>query len=206
MKTTVPHSPIAPAPLVAENSASKLVHRAQRGDRDAFSDLYAMYWPKVYGYVLRHVSGNVETAQDLTSDVFLRAMEHLGSYRFQDVPFASWLYRIAHNRIIDHYRRQPKQQPVLLGDEEQPAGAKAATLDLSRILNRKVLYDAISRLTAEQRNVVVLRLIQCQSVAETARAMGRTEDAVKQLQRRALAALERILQTPSLAPMTAHTQ
>ncbi|HVA25723.1 MAG TPA: sigma-70 family RNA polymerase sigma factor [Chloroflexota bacterium] len=187
-------------PLAADGSAMALVRRAQRGDRQAFSELYELYCPKIYAYVLRHVSGDVEVAQDLTSDVFVKAMEHVGTYRFQDVPFSSWLYRIAHNRVIDHYRRAPKLQPVALQDED-PVADKAASLDVSWILNRKVLYDAISMLTPEQRSVIVLRLLQSRSVAETAATIGRSEDAVKQLQRRGLAALERILQTPTLAPM-----
>jgi RNA polymerase sigma-70 factor (ECF subfamily) len=176
------------------------VRRAQRGDRDAFSELYALYSAKIYGYVLRHVNGETEVAQDLTADVFLRAMEHIHTYRFQDVPFTSWLYRIAHNRVIDHYRRAPRAEQVPIEDENTLA-EKATSLDASWILNRKVLFDALGLLTPEQRNVIVLRLLQSQSVAETALAMGRTEDAVKQLQRRALAALARILQTPTLAPM-----
>jgi RNA polymerase sigma-70 factor (ECF subfamily) len=193
-------NPPAPAAPISESSASALVHRAQRGDHEAFSQLYAAYYPKVYAYVLRHVPGQEEVARDLTSDVFMRALEHLKSYRFQEVPFTSWLYRIAHNRVIDHYRRLPKHQPVPIEDDEQLA-KKALTLDLSLLLNRKVLYDAICKLTPEQRSVIVLRLIQDHSVAETARAMGRSEDAVKKLQSRALAALERMLETPSLAPM-----
>ena len=186
----------------ADDAPAALVNRAQRGDRQAFSDIYACYSPKVYGYVLRHVGGDVEVAQDITSDVFLKAMEHLESYRFRDVPFSSWLYRIAHNRVVDHYRRQPKMQPVALEDEG-PLAEKAVSFEASLILNRKILRDAIELLTPEQRSVVVLRLLQNRSVAETATAIGRSEDAVKQLQRRGLAALERILQTPTLAPMPA---
>jgi RNA polymerase sigma-70 factor, ECF subfamily len=194
--------PANPLPSGAADRSSDLVRRAQMGDRQAFSDLYELYSPKIYAYVLRHVNGEIEVAQDLTGDVFLKAMEHLATYRFQDVPFSSWLYRIAHNRVIDHYRRAPKLQPVDIEDEE-PVAEKAAGLDVSWLLNRRVLYDAINMLTPEQRNVVVLRLLQCRSVAETACTMGRSEDAIKQLQRRALAALERILQTPTLAPMPA---
>lgn len=185
------------ASLRGGDSALALVHRAQHGDAEAFSQLYELYFPKVYQYVLRHVS-NAEVAQDLTSDVFLKAMEHLHTYRFQDVPFTSWLYRIAHNRVIDHYRRQPKQQPVELVDQG-PFAIKPVSMDSSWILNRKIVYDAISVLTKEQREVVVRRLLHGQSIAETARALHRTEDAVKQLQRRGLSALERLLKTPSLA-------
>ena len=183
----------------ADGSTMALVRRAQCGDREAFSELYALYCSKVYAYVLRHVNSEVEVAQDLTADVFVKAMEHVGTYRFQDVPFSAWLYRIAHNRVIDHYRRAPKLRPVSF--EEEPLAKKATSLDISLLLSRKVLHDAICLLTPEQRDVIVLRLIRNQSVAETARALRRSEDAVKQLQRRALAALERILQTPSLAPM-----
>lgn len=196
-------TPAAPLTSCAGDvSTAALVYRAQCGDRQAFSDIYTFYAPKVYAYVLRHVSGEIEVAQDITADVFLKAMEHLASYRFQEVPFSSWLYRIAHNRVVDHYRRLPKLQPVALEDEG-PLAEKAVSLDASLILNRKVLRDAIERLTQDQRNVVVLRLLQNRTVAETASAIGRSEDAVKQLQRRGLAALERILQTPTLAPMPA---
>jgi RNA polymerase sigma-70 factor, ECF subfamily len=195
-------SPAAPLIPPAGDAPAALVNRAQRGDRQAFSDIYACYSPKVYAYVLRHVGGEVEVAQDITSDVFLKAMEHLESYRLRDVPFSSWLYRIAHNRVVDHYRRMPKLQPVTLEDDG-PLAKKAVSLDASLILNRKVLRDAIELLTPEQRSVIVLRLLQNRTVAETAVAIGRSEDAVKQLQRRGLAALERILQTPSLAPMPA---
>ena len=195
-------SPAAPLIPPAGDAPAALVNRAQRGDRQAFSDIYACYSPKVYAYVLRHVGGEVEVAQDITSDVFLKAMEHLESYRLRDVPFSSWLFRIAHNRVVDHYRRMPKLQPVALEDEG-PLAKKAVSLEVSLILNRKVLRDAIELLTPEQRSVIVLRLLQNRTVAETAIAIGRSEDAVKQLQRRGLAALERILQTPSLAPMPA---
>ena len=161
--------------------------RAQGGDRTAFSELYEQYSPKIYTYVLRHVNGDQEVAQDLTSDVFLKAMEHLASYRFQDVPFSSWLYRIAHNRVVDHYRRGPKQP--LLALEHDGAAEGSVSLDVSWLCNRKVLADAIGLLTPEQRFVIVLRLLQSRSVAETAQMMGRSEDAVKQLQRRGLASL-----------------
>ncbi|HEX6513447.1 MAG TPA: sigma-70 family RNA polymerase sigma factor [Chloroflexota bacterium] len=198
MKAQAPNLVSSPQPST-DASASGLVRLAQRGDRQAFSQLYALYAPKVQAYVLRHVGGDVELAEDLTSDVFLKTIEHLDSYHFQDVPFSSWLYRIARNRVIDHYRRTANRQPVML-DEEPPPEHKSVS-DASLILNRQVLNQALKRLTPEQRNVVVLRLVQGQSIAETARALGRTEDAVKQLQRRALGALERILQTPTLAPM-----
>jgi RNA polymerase sigma-70 factor, ECF subfamily len=193
-------SSATPLPSFADDgSETALIRRAQRGDREAFSEIYALYSPKIYAYLLRHVGGDPDLAQDLTSDVFLKVMEHVGTYRFKDVPFSSWLYRIAHNRVVDHYRRAPKLQPVALEGEE--SAEKSASLDVSWLLNRKVLYDAIGLLTPEQRNVVVLRLLQSRSIAETAHAMGRSEDAIKQLQRRALATLGRILQTPTLAPM-----
>ena len=201
MKATVSRPAIPfPSSVADDGSTAALVRRAQHGDRQAFSEIYELYCPKIYAYVLRHVSGDEQTAQDITADVFLKAMEHLRGYRFQNVPFSSWLYRIAHNRVVDHYRRAPKVAPLAL-DHEEPMAAKAAGLDVSWLLNRKVLYDAIGLLTPEQRHVIVLRMLQSRSVAETAQTIGRTEDAVKQLQRRGLAALERILQTPSLAPM-----
>jgi RNA polymerase sigma-70 factor (ECF subfamily) len=192
-----PRATLTHASLRGGDPSLALVHRAQRGDAEAFSQLYEQYFPRVYSYVLRHVS-QPEVAQDLTSDVFLRAMEHLDSYRFQDVPFASWLYRIAHNRVIDHYRRLPKQPPVELADQG-PFATKPVTMDSSWILNRKVVHDALKVLTPEQREVIIRRLLQGQSIAETARALNRSEDSVKQLQRRGLAALERMLHSPSLS-------
>src|SRR5262249_25771808 len=86
-----------------------LVERAQSGDGGAFGELYEQFAPEIYRYLLRHLNGRRESAEDLTEEVFLKVLERLGSYQFRGLPFSAWLYRIARNHMIDHLRSRPKQ-------------------------------------------------------------------------------------------------
>ena len=85
-----------------------LVQRAQANDRAAFGELYELYCPKIYSYLAYHLNGRSEAAEDLTEEVFMKALQNLGSFQFREVPFSSWLYRIAHNHLIDHIRSSKK--------------------------------------------------------------------------------------------------
>ena len=87
-----------------------LVARAQQGDQDAFATLYNTYSKKIHSYLRYHLNNRAEVAEDLAADVFLKAMEKINSYQFNGVPFSAWLYRIAHNHLIDFLRAQPKKQ------------------------------------------------------------------------------------------------
>ncbi|MBI4498386.1 MAG: sigma-70 family RNA polymerase sigma factor [Chloroflexi bacterium] len=171
-----------------------LVRRAQARDRAAFGELYALYGRKIYAYIVYSLNGRAHLAEDLTEEVFLKALENIDSYRFTGAPFSAWLYRIAHNHIVDYLRAQRKE-PVLSLDSGEPYRAPFASDEefLELRLDSQGLKEALRKLTEEQRNVILLRFVQDQSIADTARIVGKGEDAVKKLQSRALRSLKRIL-------------
>lgn len=165
-----------------------LIRAAQRGDQNAFAALYRAYVDKIYRYILFRVE-SAQTAEDLTAEVFLRMVEGLPNYEDRNTPLLVWLYRIAHARVIDHYRRYRRtaeQTPL----DSIEIGADA-DLDSALIGEYRVeqLRAALSQLTDPQRQVIILRFIEGYNLEATAQAMDKTVDAVKALQYRALQAL-----------------
>ena len=118
------------------------------------------------------------------------------------MPFAAWVYRVAHNLLVDHYRARPKQGTVAI-EECHGLAERGAEQSLDRALTGGELAGALRKLTEEQRQVVVLRFLQGCSIAEAAAATGKTEDAVKKLQARGLLALRRALGPAALADLAA---
>ena len=176
-----------------------LVARAQDGDRTAFGELYERLAPKIFSYLYHHANGRTELAEDLTADVFLKVLGKLDRYRDRGTPFAAWVYRVAHNRLVDHFRAQPTRGTVPIDDCHHLTETRTeAALDAS--LTRGVLAEMLQHLTVDQRQVVILRFVQDLSVRETAQAIGRTDDAVKKLQSRGLAALRRALRRRGREP------
>jgi RNA polymerase sigma-70 factor (ECF subfamily) len=169
-----------------------LVQRAQANDRAAFGELYELYCPKIYSYIAYHLNGRIEAAEDLTEEVFMKALQNLSSFQFRDVPFSSWLYRIAHNHLIDHIRTSKKQQSVNLDDAEHLLFEKDK---LDGRLDRQTLSHALAKITDDQRQIVLMRIVHGLSITETAKAVGKSEDSVKQLQSRGLKALKRVLES-----------
>ncbi|MFN2557460.1 MAG: sigma-70 family RNA polymerase sigma factor [Nitriliruptorales bacterium] len=175
----------------------ELVARAQRGDGEAFAQLYDRYVEQVYAYI-HHKVGDRHLAEDLTSDVFLRALRSLSSFRWQGVDIGAWFVTIARNRVTDHFksaRVRLEQVAEEIGDragEDQPDHPEG--LAISQELAH-LLEQAIHLLKDDHREVISLRFVRDLSVAETAAAMHRTEGAVKALQYRALRALAEILRS-----------
>jgi RNA polymerase sigma-70 factor (ECF subfamily) len=138
--------------------------------------------------------GHAEVAEDLTGQVFMRMLEAVRSGRTWRTSFSGWLYRIAHNLVIDYYRRRGRASFVDLDDvdpvrsEADPLGAIEAKLDSER------LQSALSRLTDEQAEVITLRFLEGLSIAEVATIMNKNEGAIKALQYRAVMALRRVMQ------------
>ena len=177
---------------ISAREAAELVARAQQGDQMAFAELYQQYRPLVYRFLRRRLDGADETVEDLTEDVFVKLYEKLDRYVERGLPFTAWLYRIAHNQLVDFVRTLPRHQAQSL-DVVADVAESQATAEYRSVLDRETLEPALARLTAEQRQAVELRFLQGMSVAETAAAMGRSEEAVKKLQARALANLRRYL-------------
>jgi RNA polymerase sigma-70 factor, ECF subfamily len=177
---------------ITTKQAAELVARAQQGDQMAFATLYEQYRPLVYRFLRRRLDGADEAVEDLTEDVFVKLYEKLDRYVERGLPFTAWLYRIAHNQLVDYVRTLPRQSAqsldVVADVPEHQTGSEYRS-----VLDRQTLEPALARLTAEQRQAVQLRFLQGMSVAETAATMGRSEEAVKKLQARALANLRRSL-------------
>ncbi len=172
-------------------SDDELIVRARRGDTAAFGDLYERYLHTIYRYVLYRVS-DVAEAEDLTETTFLKAWQALADYRMRDVPFNAWLYRIAHNVIVDQHRARKEtlslDQHVEIRDET--AGPEDR---LGWHESVQSLTLALQQLSPAYQQVLALRFISGLSHAETGRVLGRSEEAVRVLQHRALNTLRTLL-------------
>jgi RNA polymerase sigma-70 factor (ECF subfamily) len=159
-----------------------LVEAAQR-DPSRFGDLYERHFERVYAFVARRVS-NRTTAEDVTAEVFHRALAGLGSYEWRGAPFAAWLFRIAANAIVDRGKRATREGPLDDARREPAVDAEADALD-----RRADLFRFVNELPADQRRVIVERFVEERSIRDIAARLNRTEGAVKQLQFRALESL-----------------
>ena len=178
------------AALSAEKEAG-LVARAKRGDEAAISQLYRQYAPGIYGYVASRV-GYPALADDLTSEVFLRALEGLPRFEYRGISFGAWLYRIAHDRVADHFRLQARR-PTLPLENGFLAMQNGVEHEVEANLEAQRLKKAIGQLTADQQQVVLLRFNAGFRLKEVAHVMGKSIDAVKMLQLRALARLRQLV-------------
>src|SRR4051812_19380640 len=162
-----------------------LVDRAQQGDRAALEELYLIHFDRIYGYL--HVSvGNRHDAEDLTTQTFLKMLESINKFRWQSAPFSAWLFRIAHNLAMDHFRRNRRGEPEG-GVPEPPADeATSAEERAYESIGRKSMLDLIDDLSQEQQQVLTLKFVFNFANAEAATILGKTEGAVKSLQHRAL--------------------
>jgi RNA polymerase sigma-70 factor, ECF subfamily len=170
----------------------ELVRRAQQYDEDAVRALYEKYHPKIYNYAYLQM-GDVQAAEDLASDVMLKMIESINSYRFRGLPFGAWVFRIARNRLIDLHRRRKRRGEVDLNETLSSTLANPEVL-AERVLERGQLHIAMKYLTDEQRQVIVLKFIMGFDNRSVGRIMSRSEGAVKSLQHRALGSLRRLLQ------------
>ena len=173
--------------------AEDLVRRVRAREDDAFDELYARYSPRVFGYLYQRLNGNVEEAEDLTAEVFAKVYEKIDGFQVQGAPLSSWLFRIAHNRLIYSVRRRPRQTQVPLDVAPQVASGPVFQ-GIDQQVSMAQIKAGLARLTEEQRQVIVLRFLEGKSLAETAAAVGRNEDAVKKLQARGLASLRRAME------------
>ena len=172
-----------------------IVERAQHGDRDALEELYLLHFDRIYGY-LRVSVGNRHDAEDLTTQTFLRMLESIGHFRWQSAPFSAWLFRIAHNLAVDHFRTRHRVQvedEVPEPSREEESSAEEQALDEIAELG---MLGLIEQLPAEQRQMLTLKFVFGFRNSEAAGILGKTEGAVKSLQHRALESLERQLVHP----------
>jgi RNA polymerase sigma-70 factor, ECF subfamily len=172
----------------------KLISLSQQGDSEAFARLYACYVGRITRYVYYRVTDH-ELAEDITSRIFLKMLEKLDTYQVGQSPLIAWLYRMAHNAVIDHYRM--KKTFISLEDlhqaEVRQEDGMEEKLDLQ--IKSEQLRAALHVLTEEQQSVVILKFIDGLSTQEIARRLGKQQGAVRGLQMRAL---QRLARCPSL--------
>ncbi|MEZ4870449.1 MAG: sigma-70 family RNA polymerase sigma factor [Caldilineaceae bacterium] len=183
---------------VDERTLIGLIQRAQsNGEPDAFDGLYLLYADRVYRYLLARLS-NVEIAEEVVSQVFLQLIEKIGKYRIapQDntVIFPAWLYRMAHNKMIDTLRKVRRTAAVGLEHAERMTEQKSVIDEVEEQIDFDQLLHTLKMLNEQQQQVILLRFIEGFSIAETAQILQKSEGAVKALQHRSLENLRRYLQ------------
>ncbi|MFJ3100978.1 ECF subfamily RNA polymerase sigma factor, BldN family [Streptomyces sp. NPDC086835] len=171
----------------------ELVERAQAGEAEAFGRLYDQYSDTVYRYIYYRVGGKA-TAEDLTSETFLRALRRISTFTWQGRDFGAWLVTIARNLVADHFKSSRFRLEVTTGEMLDANEVERSPEDsVLESLSNAALLEAVRKLNPQQQECVTLRFLQGLSVAETARAMGKNEGAIKTLQYRAVRTLARLL-------------
>jgi RNA polymerase sigma-70 factor (ECF subfamily) len=168
----------------------RLVERAQAGDRQALEALYLMHFDRIYSYLHMNV-GNRHDAEDLTNQTFVKMLEAIDRFEWRKVPLAAWLFRIAHNLAMDHFRAGRRWQPEEEPPEPPGSEAHSAEEEALHALGRRGMLDMIQSLSLDQQQVLTLKFGFNFSNGEVATILGKTEGAVKSLQHRALASLQR---------------
>jgi RNA polymerase sigma-70 factor (ECF subfamily) len=170
----------------------RLVERAQAGDRRALEELYLRHFDRIYSYL--HMSvGNRHDAEDLTNQTFVKMLESIGRFEWRKVPISAWLFRIAHNLAMDHFRASRRIQPEEELPEPEYAAEHSAEEEAFQAIGRRSMLAMIENLSHDQQQVLTLKFVFNFGNSEVATILGKTEGAVKSLQHRALATLHRQL-------------
>jgi RNA polymerase sigma-70 factor (ECF subfamily) len=164
-----------------------LVEGAIRHDPQAFGKLYELYFDRIYTYLYFKTMQRQE-AEDLTERVFLKAWEAIGSFHWQGYPFSTWLYRIAHNQLIDHYRAQRELVPLEVAEGQVSSDDPWHAVEQATLLAQ--VSAALKHLTPDQERVVRLRYFEGYSIGEIAGLLGKAPDAIRAMQHRALRSLQ----------------
>ena len=183
----------AAKPRESAQEVRRLVERAQGGDRGALEELYLIHFDRIYSYL--HMSvGNRHDAEDLTTQTFLKMLEKIGSFKWQSAPFSAWLFRIAHNLAMDHFRARRRWQPEEEAPEPPGEEEPSAELEAMQAIGRESMLKLIDRLSPEQQQVLTLKFVFNFQNADVATILGKTEGAIKSLQHRALVSLQKQIQ------------
>jgi RNA polymerase sigma-70 factor (ECF subfamily) len=177
---------------------SQLVAQAKSGDKEAVSALYAAYAQSIFQYVSFRVDSRM-TAEDLTAEVFLRMVRGISTFEDRGLPFGAWLFRIAGNLIIEHFRQDKRVTFTVLSDDERGDDSES----FRRVENeedRQRLMAALSLLPQEYQDVLILRFMQSLSHSEVAAILGKSDVAIRSIQHRALKALADQMGAPSEKP------
>jgi RNA polymerase sigma-70 factor (ECF subfamily) len=185
-------APSAPRSGSSTDHVRRLVDRGQSGDREALEELYLLHFDRIYSYL--HMSvGNRHDAEDLTTQTFVKMLESIKRFRWQSAPFSAWLFRIAHNLAMDHFRAARRWQPE--DEVPEPPGSEelSAEEEAMHAIGRESMLELIEKLSHEQQQVLTLKFVFNFPNAEVGTILGKTEGAIKSLQHRALVTLHKQL-------------
>jgi len=180
-----------------DGEEEKLIRSAVGGDSSAFGSLYDRYQPAIYRFIVVKV-GSREEAEDITHHVFLSAWQKVRTYKHRGHPFSSWLYQIARNMVIDHYRSKKDDVSLDKLDPESSIIPAVAQSDLSIKLQLEKVHVAIKELKPDYQDVIILRFIEDLPLKETAAILKKSEGAVKLAQHRAIRELKKKLGDESI--------
>jgi len=170
----------------------RLVERAQKGDREALEELYLMHFDRIYGYLQMSV-GNRHDAEDLTNQTFVKMLESIERFEWRKVPISAWLFRIAHNLAMDHFRAHRRWRPEEEPPEPPGSEQRSAEEEVLHSIGRQSMLEMIEGLSIDQQQVLTLKFVFNFPNADVATILGKSEGAIKSLQHRALASLQREL-------------
>jgi len=169
-----------------------IVQQAVNGNQWAFTQLYDIYFDRIYRYIYVRVKKQAE-AEDLTQEVFIKALKAIGSYKIGKTPFSAWLFRIAHNQVIDHVRKYARNLETSLDDAPPTVGSEDPVTITEQRFEVAELNAAMMELPAAQQEVISLRFVADLPIAEVAKILGKSEGTVKALQFNGTVSLRKLL-------------
>lgn len=178
----------------------ELVERARR-DPEAFGKLYDQYYSQIFGYVLKRVA-NVEVAQDVTSEAFFKALTNLGRFRWQNISFSFWLYRIATNQVTDYFRKSKHEvfsleeisDPITDSNPSIETEVLEAEEELKKHEDFLMLHQSITKLPIKYQEVIALRYFENKQIKEITQILGKREGTIKSWLHRSLEKLRRLME------------
>src|SRR5512134_2424997 len=171
----------------------QLVLQAQDGNSEAFGQLYDAYMERIYRFVYFRVEDQ-QTAEDITSQVFLKAWSNLDRFQFSRTPYLAWLYTIAHNAVIDHYRTRKVNTALDDVQLSHPDHSEAVENEIDLTVEMQSVKSALQTLTDDQQKALTLKFSEGMANNEIARHLGKREGAIRALQMRGLQALAKQLE------------
>lgn len=176
----------------SQTEVTELIERASGGDFEAFGELYGIYLDRIYRYVFYQLREKM-AAEDLTEEIFLKAWRAIGSYKGKGQAFSSWLYRIAHNHVIDEFRSRRKQLVSLETEMEIATAVAEPQQEMERKLAGQEMLRLISCLPRKQQQVIILKFVEGLDNREIGQITGKSQGAIRISQMRALTALRQRL-------------
>jgi len=180
------------SPSADAHGERAIVDAARAGDEAALAELYNLYFPRVYRYIIARM-GNPYDAEDLTEEVFLRVLDAIERFQWREAPFSAWLFRIAHNAVISQRRKEGARGRSSPLSDALPMNSQGPDEMVENRLTLNEVMRTAETLPEAQRRVIGLRFAAGLTVAETAQAMGKGEGNVKVIQHKAIAKLREIL-------------